>query len=90
MKTTVRIPDGLAMQAQQRAEWLGLSLNALVAVALDAYLGQDRDRGGVVSVPHVPGAHVESSGAGDGLQGLTRQQRRQAERLQAKGKGGAA
>lgn len=61
--TTVRIPDGLAFEAQQRADWLGLSLNALIAVALDAYLGQDRLRGGtlVARLPaHPYGNHGES------------------------------
>lgn len=60
--TTVRIPDGLALEAQHRADWLGLSLNALIAVALDAYLGQDRQRGGtlVAQLPSAPhGNHGE-------------------------------
>lgn len=35
----LRLPDALRQRAQSRAAELGLSLNALVAVALDGYLG---------------------------------------------------
>jgi len=38
MQATFRLPDGLAATARGRAEYLGISLNALVCVALDAYL----------------------------------------------------
>ncbi|MEK9951107.1 MAG: hypothetical protein VW687_02955 [Curvibacter sp.] len=38
MQATFRLPDGLAADARARAGYLGISLNALVCVALDAYL----------------------------------------------------
>ncbi len=38
MQATFRLPDALGSVARARAEYLGISLNALVCVALDAYL----------------------------------------------------
>lgn len=40
MKTTLRLPDALAEQATAYADSLGISLNALCAVALRDYLNQ--------------------------------------------------
>lgn len=93
MKTTIRIPDALAQEAQARADWLGVSLNALVAIALDDYLGRERSRR-VVPVrssdePGLPDvAEVKGSAASLlGLPGMTRQQRRLLEREAKKGGG---
>lgn len=113
-KTTIRLPDGLALEAQERADWLGLSFNGLVAVALDAYLGRDRVR---PAAPEGDEFDLDAranraeflagrerirdklTAAGESMPvaasvpaadllpaGLTRQQRRQWERDQAKGK----
>lgn len=38
MAYSLRLPDALDAAARARAEYLGISLNALVCVALDAYL----------------------------------------------------
>lgn len=38
MQATFRLSDALAAAARARAEYLGISLNALVCVALDSYL----------------------------------------------------
>lgn len=43
MQATFRLPDGLAGDARARAAYLGISLNALVCVALDAYLRAEVD-----------------------------------------------
>lgn len=40
MQTTIRLPDELGEKARLRAAELGLSLNGVIAVALDAYLFQ--------------------------------------------------
>ncbi|MCK9516434.1 MAG: ribbon-helix-helix protein, CopG family [Ottowia sp.] len=88
--TTIRLPAELAREVQERADWLGLSFNAMVAVALDSYLGQDRPR---VPAPLSPVA--ASARAERGLGGkvsdrgavpvaLSRQQRRALEREAAK------
>lgn len=77
MKTTIRIPDALAAEAQQRADWLGLSFNSLVAVALDAYLGHDRSR---ASVPEVESPEGLVPGLDAPAPALSRQQRRAIER----------
>lgn len=100
MKTTLRMPDALADEAQRRADWLGVSLNALVAIALDAYLGMDRPRGhavrpvsvGKVSGAIAPAARAVGGSEGPangpeallGLPGLSRQQRRMLERQSGK------
>lgn len=46
MAYSLRLPEALDAAARARAERIGISLNALVCVALDAYL-----RGPVVAVP---------------------------------------
>lgn len=38
MRTTIRLPEDLASDVRQRCERLGISVNALVCVALDAWL----------------------------------------------------
>lgn len=38
MAYSLRLPDALDAAARERAEYLGISLNALLCVALDAYL----------------------------------------------------
>ena len=40
MRTTVRLPEELAADVRQRCQRLGISVNALVCVALDAWLRQ--------------------------------------------------
>lgn len=49
-QTTLRIGDELASRARSRSDDLGITLNALVCVALDAYL-----RGPVATVDDPPG-----------------------------------
>ena len=70
MVTTVRVPEALRAEALRYAGSVGLSFNALVGVALRAYLD----------------AHPcpESLPVVDGK--LTRQQRRALDRAQKKGK----
>lgn len=43
MQATFRLPDALAAAARSRAQYLGISVNALVCVALDAYLRSSAD-----------------------------------------------
>jgi hypothetical protein len=38
MAYSLRLPDALDVQARQRADTMGISLNSLICVALDAYL----------------------------------------------------
>jgi len=57
MQATFRLPYALAAAARARADYLGISLNALVCVSLDAYL-----RG---SVDGSPGAGAAPGGNGE-------------------------
>lgn len=52
MQATFRLPDALAAAARARADYLGISLNALVCVSLDAYLrGSLDDQAGTGAAP---------------------------------------
>ena len=48
MASTLRLPPALEADARARCERLGISLNALVCVALDSYLGRIDAKGGAV------------------------------------------
>lgn len=59
MAYNLRLPASLETQARQRSEQLGISLNALLCVALDAYL-----RGGVQSAGAPPAESIEPACGG--------------------------
>ena len=61
MKTTLRLPDAIASEATSYAEGLGISLNALCAVALRDYL--DGRRRGDAEAPSAAPATVAASPA---------------------------
>lgn len=42
MAYSLRLPDALDVAARSKADYLGISLNALLCVALDAYLSPSR------------------------------------------------
>ena len=42
MAYSLRLPDALDVAARAKADYLGISLNALLCVALDAYLSPSR------------------------------------------------
>lgn len=106
MAYTIRLPDALDLQARERANSLGLSVNGLISVALDAYLNR---RGPAAAEPR-PEPAAAAPGPLDRLGQafpraalatpapaaaagqrpapiLTRQQRRELDRQQAKQKG---
>jgi len=51
MATSLRLPDSLQAAARAKAEYLGISLNALVCVALDAYLSHPADPAAPAKAP---------------------------------------
>lgn len=53
MATSIRLPDPLKTDAAAYAERIGISLNALVAVALADYLTLRADPGRVATLPAV-------------------------------------
>lgn len=62
MQATFRLPDGLADSARGRAAYLGISLNALVCVAVDAYLRGALDgQTGAGAVPELVGEPSKTS-----------------------------
>lgn len=66
MVSTLRLPDQLASDARERCARLGISLNALVCVALDAYLGRVAAPEAVLlpsPLVEVPGVPVAAPGA---------------------------
>lgn len=87
MALTVRLPEGLhRLAADMAADW-GISLNALIAVALSDYVRQRR-----VTVAQSPPQEpikpsVVAPEASGKAPGLSRQQRRARERLAAKRRG---
>ena len=54
MAYTLRLPDALDAAARSKADYLGISLNALLCVALDAYLRAP-------SPPNGGGANLEQA-----------------------------
>lgn len=70
MALTLRLPDDLAADAKQRCARLGISLNALVCVALDAYLGR------VAVDPLPPAAPVAAEVLPSPGQALSRRERK--------------
>lgn len=88
MALTIRLPEGLHRLAVDMAEDRGISLNALIAVALSDYVRQRR-----VAIiqppPQEPVKHAVARPAVPvGGSGPSRQQRRRAERLAKKRRGG--
>jgi hypothetical protein len=93
MAYSLRLPEILDIEARVRAQRLGISLNALVCVALDAYLqgpvktAPEVPTGPVGPVAHVQPQPMENPEPVQPASGLTRRQRRELEhkaRLAAK------
>lgn len=59
MRTTIRLPDELAADVRQRCQRLGISVNALVCVALDAWLRESTDLPAMDSPPLTPKEHYD-------------------------------
>jgi hypothetical protein len=81
MAITLRLPEALKDEAASYASDLGISMNALVAVALRAYLdspARGRVGSALGAAPHL----------GVGGKALTRQQRRARDRALKKRRGG--
>lgn len=87
----IRIPEGLHESAKLEANRLGISLNALLCVALDAYLSRNKPQEAPEAAaipkpapppPAPPNASPEPVLAA--LAGLSRQQRRALERKNRK------
>lgn len=76
MRTTLRLPEELAKDARERCQRLGISINALVCVALDAYLAGP-------SNPAVP-VHAEPVQASDADALLSPKERYALERARKK------
>jgi hypothetical protein len=53
MAYSLRLPDALDVAARSKADYLGISLNALLCVALDAYLSPSRPISSLDSSPLV-------------------------------------
>ena len=75
--TTLRLSPGLAALARARAESLGVSLNALVAFALDSYL---RAPGGAPGAPAPGGAPGSQTAPDVSKPPMNREQRRAAKK----------
>ena len=62
MAYSLRLPDTLDAAARARADYLGISLNALVCVALDAYLRSPGEPAAAVvtNSGHTAGGHSPS------------------------------
>lgn len=91
MASTVRIPAELEADARSRCERLGISFNALVCVALDAYLrgpgladGAGADAQGVNQAPAIDAPALAAVPTSSGAP-LSRKERR---RLAAAARGG--
>jgi hypothetical protein len=92
MAYSLRLPSDLDSEARQRCERLGISLNALLCVALDAYLRPNSrsDAAGSDEPMVTPPAPSKSApGPISEPSKLSRQQRRAMDRFRAKtGAGG--
>jgi len=82
MPFLLRLPESLDVRVRQRAAEVGISINALVCVALDAYLRTPAKPASSAPV-NPPGASIPSSPPpGPPPPALTRRQRRELERRQ--------
>lgn len=77
MPSTVRIPAALEADARSRCQRLGISFNALVCVALDAYLRAAEPRGADLAPAGIEPLPVPAAALAE--PGLTRKQRRRLE-----------
>lgn len=93
MASTLRLPPELDADARERCQRLGISLNALVCVALDAYLRHPPVLAAEPATPTAPGLAGSSQAAATapapatGAPGaqLSRKERRMLEALQRGG-----
>lgn len=79
MSFNLRLTPNLELRAKARAEELGISLNAIISVALDAYLGgvpHGNHGDNTKSTTVVKSATLKPS-PGDPVVGLTKKQRQQ-------------
>ena len=75
MAYSLRLPDALDVAARGKAEYLGISINALICVALDAYLrnpGEPAKARSGVAIPQMGDRENPSSKTGDATPKLTR------------------
>lgn len=87
MALTIRLPEGLHRLAADMAGSLGISLNALVAIALAEFLRKRPITAGQ-PVPQEPVKAAQTKrGASGGVRVLSRQQRRAMARRDAKLRG---
>ena len=73
MAYSLRLPSALDASARERSDYLGISLNALLCVALDAYLRAPGD---------APAVEVQSSG---GVKGPSKTSRSEAAPVKQEG-----
>lgn len=79
MSFNLRLTPNLELRAKARAEELGISLNAIISVAIDAYLsaGPHGNHGDIMKAAVAPKSVVPKPSPGDAVVGLTKKQRQE-------------